>query len=148
MVYDRRIYAPFTKVVIEPVNKTLEKLSPLFLEEQSKIAIKDIYVGKDFDRRKVCSEIEIECLDPDADFENEAQYLKIMNQRAYVHFYGQGGGGFTDGPFRYTIGHEHLEGRGMRFVHRFTGRTRWIPWVSFEDTSGAWQQFLEAAGIS
>jgi hypothetical protein len=145
---DRRIYAPFTKLGMKPILGNGPTVYTGFLEESSQIKVKDITVGPSYDRRIVCSEIEIEALDADADFENETEFFKMMNQQVYVFFYGFGGGGFMDGPFRYYLKQEHLEGRGMRHVHVITGRTRWLPWLTFEDTTGNWQKFLEAAGLA
>lgn len=144
--YDRRIYAPFTRMRLQEVgNGTIVETG--FLKEGSKLAVKDIYVGPDYDRRRVGSEIEIVGFDADADFDNEFPFFPFVNKQVYVYFFCYGGGGFMDGPFRYHMRQEHLEGLGMHYVHVVTGRTRWLPWLTFEDSSGAWSEFLQVAGI-
>jgi hypothetical protein len=147
-IADRRIYAPFTQLVLQPVDAD-EKFSTSFLEQGSSLRItKEITVGPDHDKRYVASEIEIEALDPDADFTNDLTWLTLVNKQCYVYFYCFGGGGFMDGPFRYRILPDYLEGRGMRYKHVLVGTTRWIPWLTFEDGTGNWQQFLNEAGLS
>ena len=125
----RFIFAPFTEMGIRGLGDTSWQRTGR-LEEQSKVALTPIFVGQKFDQRILGCTVELTAYDIDADWENDYLFLKYQNQMVYVAFYGFGGGGFIDGPFRYTVYQEHLEGRGMRYVHRLTGRSMWLPWVS------------------
>jgi hypothetical protein len=131
------IYAPFVGMILEPEGVTPYPTG--WLEENSKIEIDPVFVGPDYDQRYVCCKIKVTAFDVEALESTRNKFLQLQNKKMSVVFLCQGGG-FRDGKFRYTFYPEHLQSRGMRWVHQLTGRVYFPQWLTFIDKG--WPSFL------
>ena len=147
LLYPQTAYAPFVGLILFPAGSTnnANGIKTGILEQGSKITFQPEFVGVAPDERYLGCSLNVMGLDPEASINTMSTFQQHNNQMMYGAFLCMGGG-FIDGPFRYTVYPEYLEQRGMRFVHRLTGRTRWPGWTTFMDAG--WPALLATCGES